>query len=386
MTGPVTSHGGATFDAPGGVVTLTTVTADNFITATAGKLLTVDTLHSGGTQTLNAGGDVDFTLLTTTGTPTDPGDVDITALGTIHGGDIDAAGSVSLNGVGVAFGTILAGGNATIVSTGDIIGQKVDVGGDITLQAGTGSNGSLNVGTLVGNAIELDAGGSITVSHLTVGTALTMHANVINAGITQSPLVSTPLVLDVTGPHGGLANTVNLNIDAPNGLDIAELAAIEANLVTTANVVVGSFDVPGVLHLQTAQAILLLDNLDPSPRPGVNVQLYQPGGRFFLDQSGRTTLTDAYITNFQQAYTVIEAAFTASHTDASPYFEGTSSSRDGAWNTVYELRQAAAAASEDDDFAAEILELMLQGYLPPVTTEAGLIGPAVNLGSDGATN
>ena len=386
VTGPVTSHGGATFDAQSGAVSLTTVTADNFIAANAGKTLTVDTFHSGGTQTLNAGGEVDFTLLTTTGTPTDPGDVDITALGTIHGGDIDAAGSVSLNGVGVAFGTILAGGNATVVSTGDIIGQKVDVGGDITLQAGNGSNGTLNVGSLVGNAIELDAGGSITVSHLTVGTALKMHANVINAGVTQSPLVSTPLVLDVTGPGGGLAHTINLNIDAPNGLDIAELAAIDANLVTTANTVVGSFDVPGVLHLQTAQAILLLDDINPTTQPGIKVQLYQPGGHFYLDQSGMTTLTDAYITAFEQAYTVIETAFDAGHADASPYFQGTSSARDGAWNTDYELRQAAAAATGFDVFAAEISQLFLQGYLAPVTTEGGLEGPAVNLGSDGGSD
>jgi hypothetical protein len=83
---------------------------------------------------------------------------------------------------------------------------------------------------------------------------------------------------------------------------------------------------------------------------------------------------------------VIEAAFTDSHTDASPYFQGTSSSRDGAWNTDYELSQAAAAASESNDFAAEIFQLVLQGYLPPVTTEGGVVGPAVNLGSDDGAN
>lgn len=386
VTGSVISHGGATFDASAGAVTLVTVNANNFIIATAGKLLTVDTLHSGGTQTLHAGGDVDFVQLTTTGTPTDPGDVDVIAFGTIHGGDIDAAGSVSLNGAGVAFGTILAGGNATVVSTGDIIGQKVDVAGNITLQAGTGSNGDLNVGTLVGNAIELDAGGSVTVSHLTVGKSLKLSGTVINGSVTQNPLVSTPLVLDVTGPHGGLASDVNLTVDAPNGLDVAELAAIDANLVTTANVVLGSFDVPGSLHLKTAQAILLLDNRDATTRPGTDVQLYQPGGRFYLDQNGRTTFTDAFITAYEQAYTVAETAFDGSHTDASPYFEGTSSSRDGTWNTAYELRQAAVAASESGDFTAEILELVLQGYLQPLSTEGGVSGPAVNLGSGGGTN
>ena len=361
-----------------GNVTLPSVTAARAFTASSGGTLTLGNATSGGTQTLYAGDEVKFVQLTTTGLSDDPGDVDITAVsGPILGGNINAAGSVRLNGYGVRFGTILAGDDGSIISGAGISGDRVSVGNNLFVQSGPGD---IALGEASGRTLDLEAGGAISIAELVVRDSLTMRARVINGAIDQAPGTTNPLVLDVTGPHGALAQEVDLHVGAPNGLVLPQFSAIDATLITTADQVVGQFDVTGRMLLETAEASVLLDNADPQPEKGIDVQLYQPGGQFFFAQNGTVSDTDAYVVAYQQAFQVFDAAFTDDHTDSFPEFDGSSVVRDAVWNTAQDMRDAEAAASTDD-FSLKLLLQRLRLHIPLVTVKPGLSGPAVNLNS-----
>src|SRR6202035_4646475 len=76
------------------------------LTANNGTLV-VGNSTSSGSDRFTATGDVTYTSITTTGTTADPGNVSITSLnGAIDGTTLSSAGSASLTGNNITFGTI----------------------------------------------------------------------------------------------------------------------------------------------------------------------------------------------------------------------------------------------------------------------------------------
>lgn len=102
----------------------------------------VSTVTSAGSQTLSGTGNVGFTQLTATGSPGDPGDVDVVAGQDVNGGAIDAAGKANVSGVNINMSTVTSGGSQTLAGTGSVMftdltstGRPGDPG-DIDVMAG----------------------------------------------------------------------------------------------------------------------------------------------------------------------------------------------------------------------------------------------------------
>jgi hypothetical protein len=180
----------------------------------------------------------------------------------------------------------------------------------------------------------------------------------------------------VTGYRGGIADGANLTINAPNGLDFANLDVDTAVITTTAHdVVIAHADIPNSLTLTTPDGTIFDDNASADDPPVIGVQLYQPGGVFTLTQRGVITTTDTYVISYLPEYTVVSVDFTDSHTDATPDFTGSASIRDSTWNMVQDLQAAQTTTNAAAPFPSP--GVVFADGVPPVSA-SGIV-PAVNL-------
>ncbi len=108
-----------------------------FATANGGSL-TVGTATSGGTQTLWAQDEVEYTSLTTTGLAGDAGDIAVTSQkGLVDGSSITASGAATVKGVDLALDQVTAGAAADLEASKTIAGTNLQTGKGGTLVAGT---------------------------------------------------------------------------------------------------------------------------------------------------------------------------------------------------------------------------------------------------------
>jgi hypothetical protein len=328
---------------------------------------------SRGTQTYLVGGDLDFSRLTTTGMTGDAGDVDGTVTGAINGGSIDANGSVNLLGAGIFFGHIDAGNDVTLNSTRDITGDTIVAGGNLDATAGYGPGGfgSMTVQHITASSATLEATDTLTLPDVNVKTALNLGANIMNVMATQIPAVpgpTLPLQMNMTGFDGAIATLGNLNIDAPAGLAIGNLAFDNLRLITSAEVVsIAKGLIVDTMYLSTPDPIIWINNQNPQPINGVNVQLYQQGGTFSLTQNYNTTITSTDVVNYQLGYGVISTSY-----GGSGNYGGTSVVRDIP-------RQMNGDGVWTDD-----QPIFLEAWIP--VSDGDGTGPAVNLAPDEETN
>lgn len=304
------TNGALTLNA-GGLIQWNTLSAGTTLGATSsGGAIVLGTATSNGTQTLKAYTDLSFTQLTTygiTGTPGDPGDVDLTATtGAIKGGSINAAGSINGFGNGITFASFTAGQDISLTSTGDITGHSLVAVGDATLTAGAppGSHGSITLDTITAATVTLNADGSLNITNINVAKQMALHATDINVGITQVPLPplpgTPPLKLDITGPGNGVANSVDLTINAPAGVVFSTLFAKTAVIDTTAlNVAIQNGFVPGQMTLLTPSQLVFLNDMSPTPTSGNNIQLWQPSFAFGLNLQGNGLTTNSFVVQYQ---------------------------------------------------------------------------------------
>ncbi|WP_082540812.1 leukotoxin LktA family filamentous adhesin [Pseudolabrys sp. Root1462] len=260
-----TTNKGTTLGATTGSVALAASGVIDWTTVTAGKTVnarsTADSINfasvtSGGTQTIHADQNVTFQQLTTTGIPGDLGDIIVTA---DHG---------SINGSAVS-----ANGDASFVS-----GQ------------------SINVSTMRAGSATLSTPYNLSIGMLSVYRAMTLGADIIH--VTAEQLASVPPVplhVVVTGYRGGVATYANLNIDPPQVIVDRFSVVDSAVTVDSPSLTVVAGYVPGQMLLNTPAGQILLNNRGPGPVGGNNLQLYQPGGVFTMQQIGNANFSNTQV-------------------------------------------------------------------------------------------
>ena len=161
----------------------------------------------------------------------------------------------------------------------DLLAPKVK----INLTAGSGN-------------VHLDAAGELDIGSIKVKNELSLGVNVLTGTITQDPAGPNPLKLTLTGYHGGVGTSADINVEAPAGLIIPLLRFVDSHIDTSARAVsILSAYVPGSMLLTTPLQSIFLNDRSPLPLPGSNTQMYQPSYTFSLDLNNYHTTTNAFV-------------------------------------------------------------------------------------------
>jgi hypothetical protein len=265
-----------------------------------------------------------------------------------------------------------------LATAGDI---NIDAIGDLKVpllsaplgETNLNATGNLALDNVRGANVKFNSQGDVNIGTITAVNSLKIAANTIEAGVVQPAGSPSPLVIDFTGPNGGIAQKIVVDIDAPNGTNFSHLFATDAS-VTTNGVKVGILSgfVPGKLTLVTPSQNIVLDNRSPVPTVGPSVQLYGPGRPFTLIQNNNAVFT----TDFAVSYRVNSAVTALS------VFEGMSFVRDfprdmenGEPLSITEVKK--------DGRTFYVIGLspsaMLDAFAIPKPVESVGSGPAVNL-------
>ncbi|MCH8499165.1 MAG: leukotoxin LktA family filamentous adhesin [Marinobacter sp.] len=146
--------------------------------------------------------------------------------------------------------------------------------------------------------------GTVSPVRLRVLDALDLRGDTIRAHITHT---ANPRILpmDLQAIDGGQLTRAELEIDAPNGLEIGWLHGQQVLINTTANWVnIVQARVSGWLDYQTPQARVYINNQGDARNPLADVQLFQPSQRFFITQDGRLTFTNAFVLRYRNGWEV----------------------------------------------------------------------------------
>ena len=253
----VTGATGAVFMNTNGLIDWTTLNAGTTINVrSTADAINLDTATSGGSQTIHADQNVTFAQLTTTGIPGDLGDITVTS------------------------------------DHGSIVGTAVSANGDATFNSGN----SITVTTFTAGAATLSTPHNLTLGLLSVYRAMTLGADIIDVTAKQLPSAPpVPLHVIATGYQGGVATRANLTIDPPQVIiDLFRIIDSTVTVDSPALTIVSGY-VPGQMMLNVPAGQILLDNRGPAPVGGVNLQLYEPGGAFTMQQLGSTNFSNTQV-------------------------------------------------------------------------------------------
>ena len=282
-----------------GAIGLTNVTTGTTFDATStGSTVALGTAKSGGTQTIEAKNDIAFSTLRTTGIAGTAGDVTLESSdGSIFGGDIFAAGSITTRGRNVGFGSFTAGRDATLIATGNLNGNGLAALGTASLTAG----GALSVSHIRATNLALTTPVALSIGSLDVGSDLALAADTVSVGTVNA---AGSLSLTLTGYNGGIGTQASLYVNAPS-IVVPSLRFTDTSLATSASFVgVQSATVPGSLRLSSPYATIAVNDRSSLPRAGSTVQLFQPSQNFFIYQNVNTTYTNAYVVQYARGSVV----------------------------------------------------------------------------------
>jgi hypothetical protein len=241
----------------GGLIDWTTLIAGTTVDIhSTGDAVTLGSATSGGSQTIHANQNVAFGQLTTTGIPGDPGDITVTSdNGSIAGGSVSANGNAAFN-----------------------------------------SGSSIDLTTMQASSATLSAPHDLTLGLLSVYRAFTLGADMIDVTAKQLPSVPpVPLHVTVTGYRGGVATHANLTIDPPQVV-IDTFNVVDSTVsVDSPSLTISSGYVPGQMMLTTPAGQILLNDRGPAPAGGVDLQLYEPGGVFTMQQIGNANFSNTQV-------------------------------------------------------------------------------------------
>jgi hypothetical protein len=188
-------------------------------------------------------------------------------------------------------------GDINIVNTGDLrlLSASSPVG-----RTNITTTGAFLVDSVSGTDVVLSAPGDITIGTINATTSVTINANSATGHIVQGPGgPGGPLVLNVSGPNGSTAQSMNLSIDAPGGTNVGQLFVMDAYISTNGmHFGIGNGYVPGKLVLTMPNQTIVLDNRSPVPTVGPGVQMYGPGMNFDFQQNGFETVTSNYVVSY----------------------------------------------------------------------------------------
>jgi filamentous hemagglutinin family protein len=219
------------------------------------------------------------------------GDASVTAIGTISGGSVRAVrGNLDLRAgqsVTVLEATADAG-NASVFAEQDILMDAVTAGQGVRLET---INGRVSVKRLSGDTIEIITDGDIESGTLKVDSQLSIGVGSITARIVQTG-TSGPLLMNVTGPGGGMARWVDLTFDSPIGTRFERLYSQDARIETERGwleVLDGRID--NQARFINPQSNVYMDNVTTVIEPA-DIQLNAPDGQFALRLERYRLVTD----------------------------------------------------------------------------------------------
>jgi len=332
----------------GAEVSGTGVSAGNALRFLAASDIRIEELLAGTDIALEAGAGVD------TNEVTSGRDVAVIAGGDVAMNATQAAGTVSVDaGGGLAVGNMQAG------RTLDLAAQRIRFD---TLVAPNRIRALARTGDVIGAELrtrdaDIAAQGEILLDAAAIGERINLAANTIEADIRHSGGGQT-LYSVLSGFEGATAERITVGVDGAEHWTIDRLAAVDAGLVTTAsstNIQDGRIE--QTMRLRTADAELWMEQSSAALEE-VHVQLSQPGLDFRLYQSGKHTLSDAYVVRYDYGYQVETPDYLVGREWRTPYYQGESALR-------FNGRLLAADSDQDD------------------TDEHGAGTPAANAQGDG---
>ncbi|WP_439538023.1 beta strand repeat-containing protein [Methyloversatilis sp.] len=219
------------------------------------------------------------------------GDATVMAIGAVSGGSVRAVrGNLDLRAgrsVTVLEATADAG-NASVFTEQDILMDAVTAGQGVRLES---VNGRVSVKRLSGDTIEIITDGDIEAGTLKVDSQLSIGVGSITARIVQTGTAG-PLLMNVTGPQGGMARWVDLTFDSPIGTRFERLYSQDARIETERGwleVLDGRID--NQARFINPQSTVYMDNATTVIQPA-DIQLHAPDRQFALRLERFRLVTD----------------------------------------------------------------------------------------------
>ena len=249
---------------------------------------------------------------------------------------VDAEVDIRLGSYDVgAATTLVAGGDIGIGSGNGVGSQRLQAGGgisfghvmgdaDIRMQA---AGGAIEGALLDAPQAYLSARDRIDLDLARIGSRLNLDAAMIDGTVEHAATGGDPLSMVLTGYRDGVARRIALSVDARDGWIMDRLAAVQAELDTTASAVdIRKGWIVESMRLATPDTRVWMHNFDPKLRDA-DVQLIQPGRAFALSQQGPLTFTDAYVVRIGEGYQVQAPNHTPSREWSSVDYYGESALR-----------------------------------------------------------
>ena len=255
---------------------------------------------------------------------------------------LTAGRDIGLTAQDIRIGDLEAGRDGTLTAANAITGGVLSAANDLTLSAGTtidvasataggrlqlDSRQGINVGAMWAASMAASTPGVLRIDELSLQQSAVLSAGTVDAGIRQAG--PQGLTLSVSGYQGGVADTVDLRVDAPAGLGMPTLRARSASVTSTAhaNRIDRGF-VTGTLQFATPDGVMLMNNRNPASVRGLAIQLFAPGDAFMFVQEGSQYLTDAYVTQYVGAARPTVPNYQDSHATTNVMAYGASAARD----------------------------------------------------------
>ncbi|MCQ9378541.1 leukotoxin LktA family filamentous adhesin [Methyloversatilis sp. XJ19-49] len=234
------------------------------------------------------------------------GDASVTAIGTVSGGSVRAVrGNLDLRaGQSVTVREATAdAGNASVFAEQDILMDAVTAGRGVRLET---INGRVSVKRLSGDTIDIITDGDIEAGALEVDSQLSIGVGSITAKIVQTG-TSGPLLMNVTGPGGGMARWVDLTFDSPIGTRFERLYSQDARIETERGwleVLDGRID--NQARFINPLSNVYMDNATTVIEPA-DIQLNAPDGQFALRLERYRLVTDETALTRSSLHEVVNA-------------------------------------------------------------------------------
>ncbi|MDE1954349.1 MAG: hypothetical protein KGJ03_01390 [Betaproteobacteria bacterium] len=222
--------------------------------------VTLGSVSSGGSQLLQAAGQLDLGSLITTGLPGDPGNIVLQS-----------------SGGGIQVGSVNGHAGLSASAQGSIEFGALSIQGPLSLSSDTALN----------------------LPVITIGSGSSFAAPTIDiAGIVPAVGTSVPFELDLGGPQGSVGLSASVSIDTTLPVVIGSLREGRANIVSNSPDfrILNGYILQQML-LSLPDQTLDLNSLSPRPAGPQVVSIFNPGLSFQLTQLGNLTITNAFLVN-----------------------------------------------------------------------------------------
>ncbi|MEP4604867.1 MAG: hypothetical protein ABJZ89_07815 [Parasphingorhabdus sp.] len=197
---------------------------------------------AGGAFDVDAGGDINFISATSANT------INMTAVGTINGGDLNAANALNLNADDISIGAASAS-SINFTSAQNILFDSITSPNSITLTATAGNIGKSLTGAgdiTSDNSINVTAGaGNVAIGSLTAGTDVVVTGNnVLFDAISGRAVTLTAVAGQVLGSNtGNIDALTNVDIDATTSVTVGNVLTNDGTILIDAGTTLTAGDI-----------------------------------------------------------------------------------------------------------------------------------------------